>query len=92
MRRSQISVAVVPSFATSIAQDELKTYDRAEGGGGGRLMTPEDEQNARIREQKYLDLLDAKLEALKAQVSLLCQTGQFSAWLQSLARCTRNTE
>jgi outer membrane protein TolC len=71
-----------------IAQDELKTITiELKAGSGGRLMTPEDEQNARIRErQRYLDLLDARLEALKAQVSLLRQTGQFSAWLQSLVQ------
>ena len=69
-----------------IAQDDLKAITiELKAGSGGRLMTPEDEQNARIRErQRYLDLLDARLETLKAEVSLMRQTGRFSAWLQSL--------
>ena len=50
-------------------------------------MTPEDEQNAHIRErQRYLDLLDAKLELFKAKVWILRQQGQFGAWLQSLVQ------
>ena len=69
-----------------IAQDELKTtMIDLKTSSGGRLTTPEDEQNARIRErQRYLDVLDAKLEVFKAKVSMLRQTGQFGAWLQSL--------
>jgi outer membrane protein TolC len=71
-----------------IAQDELKTITIGlKSGSGGRSMTPEDEQNAHIRErQRYLDLLDAKLEVFKANVSMLRQTGQFEAWLQSLTQ------
>ena len=71
-----------------IAQDELKTITIGlKSGSGGRSMTPEDEQNAHIRErQRYLDLLDAKLEVFKANVSMLHQTGQFGAWLQSLTQ------
>jgi outer membrane protein TolC len=73
-----------------IAQDELKTVMiELKGGRGGRLMTPEDEQNAHIRErQRSLDLLDSKLEVLKAQVSLLRQTGQLGTWLESLVQAS----
>lgn len=52
---------------------------------GGPVLTPKDEMNARIQErQKYLGLLDAKLQLAKAQISLLRQTGELEKWLQSI--------
>jgi outer membrane protein TolC len=70
-----------------ISQDELKVITIELKAGGNRLMTPEDEQNAHIRErEKYLDLLDAKLEVFKAKMSILRQQGRFGTWLQSLVQ------
>jgi len=52
---------------------------------GGPVITPKEEMNARIQErQKYLDLLDAKLQLAKAQISLLRQSGGLEKWLQSV--------
>ena len=49
-------------------------------------MTPGDEQNARIQErQRYLDLLDAKLQVEKAEVYLLRQSGGLSRWIEGMA-------
>lgn len=68
-----------------IAEDELKAVTIDLKAGGSRLMTPEDEQNAHIRErQRYLDLVDAKLDVFNARLSILRQEGQVGAWLQSL--------
>ena len=50
-------------------------------------MTPKDEQITHIQErQKYLDFLDAKLQLLDAQISLLRQTGVLNSWMKSLGR------
>jgi outer membrane protein TolC len=58
--------------------------------GGGPLMTPKDEMNARIQErQKYLDLLAARLQLAKAQISLLRHTGGLEKWLQASPQKTQ---
>lgn len=51
---------------------------------GGTLMTPKDEQNARIQErQRYLELLDADFQLRQTQVNLLRQNGQLEDWLKA---------
>jgi outer membrane protein TolC len=51
---------------------------------GGTLMTPKDEQNARIQErQRFLELLDADFQLRQIQVNLLRQNGQLEDWLKS---------
>ena len=50
---------------------------------GGQLMTPKDEQNARLQErQRFLDMLDADLQLRQNQLNLLKQNGQLGAWMQ----------
>lgn len=45
------------------------------------LLTPKDEQNARLQErQRFVELLDAELELQKAEVQLLRQSGTLDAW------------
>lgn len=70
----------------AIAQDELKsTTIKVHAFDGSPPLTPKEEQNARIQErQKYLDLLDARLQLNKAKISLLRQSGQLDSWIHSL--------
>jgi outer membrane protein TolC len=88
-QRSLRQVAVRVEMATldySIAQDELKsTTIQLHGGTGSPPLTPKEEQNAKLQErQKYLDLLDARLQLDKAKISLLRQTGELDGWVHSL--------
>jgi hypothetical protein len=42
--------------------------------------------NARIQErQKYLDVLEARLQLTKTEISLLRQAGELEKWIQSIA-------
>ena len=51
---------------------------------GAAVMTPEDEQNARLQErQRYIELLSTQFELQQAQVNLLRQTGVLDDWLKS---------
>jgi len=73
-----------------IAQEQLKTVlaQLSPDGGStsGQLMTPEDEQNARLKAgQQTIDLLTAQFQLSQAKVSLLRQTGQLEEWLKSAA-------
>jgi outer membrane protein TolC len=69
-----------------IAEDELKSITiELHGSPGSPPLTPKEEQNAKIQErQKYLDMLDARLQLNKAKVSLLRQTGELDGWVHSL--------
>jgi outer membrane protein TolC len=83
----QVSVrAEMAELDYSIAQDELKsTTIQLHGSTGSPPLTPKEEQKAKLQErQKYLDLLDARLQLDKAKVSLLRQTGQLDGWVHSL--------
>jgi outer membrane protein TolC len=67
--------------------DALLVQLQSAVNGGGTLMTPRDEQNARIQErQKYLDLLDADFQLRQSQINLLRQNGQLEDWLKSAAQ------
>lgn len=70
-----------------IADDELQSVLIAlHASNGGPPLTPKDEQNARIQErQKYLEMLDTRLDASRAEISYMRQAGQLQGWLQSLA-------
>lgn len=47
-------------------------------------MTPKDEQSARLAErQRYVDYLTAEQDLQQDEISLLRQTGQLEAWLQT---------
>ena len=68
-----------------IAQDELNdTTIRLRDKDGKSPVTPKEEARAQVTErQKYLDLLDARLQQMKAKVSYLRQSGQLDTWLSS---------
>jgi outer membrane protein TolC len=69
-----------------IAQDDLQSVlIQLHAPAGATPITPREEQNAHIEErQKYVDLLDARRDALKAEVAYLRQSGQLGSWLQSV--------
>jgi outer membrane protein TolC len=80
--------AEVASLDRELAQDQLDALEiqlqSNAGNPNGPLLTPKDEQNARLQErQKYLDLLDADLELRQTQVNLMKNTGQLGDWLHS---------
>jgi hypothetical protein len=79
------AMAELAGLEQNIAQTELNsTVIELKGKAGGPILTPKDEMNAHIQErQKYLDLLDARLQLQKAEISLLRQTGKLEKWLQS---------
>ncbi len=70
----------------SIAQDQLKStlIELQTGGYAGPPRPPQEEQNARMHErQTYIDLLNARLEVLRLNISLLRQMGKLKAWALS---------
>ncbi|HEX4756915.1 MAG TPA: TolC family protein [Terracidiphilus sp.] len=78
----------------SIAQNELQsTTVQLHASSGGPPLTPKEEQTAHLQErQRYLDLLDARLQLRKAQISLLRQNGHLDDWLRSLTNTPPGTE
>lgn len=78
--------AELAELEQKISETELNsTLLQMKQTSGGPLITPKDEMNARIQErQKFLELLDAKLQLAKAEISLLRQTGGLDKWLQGL--------
>jgi outer membrane protein TolC len=91
----------LPELATSaqlaeleqkIAETELNSaLVQMKQNSGGPVITPKEAMNAHIQErQKYLDLLDSKLQLAKAQISLLRQTGELVKWLQSIQPSPQN--
>jgi outer membrane protein TolC len=73
-----------------LAQNQLDALliqlQSAPSSGNAPLMTPKDEQNARIQErQRFLDLLDADFLLRQTQIYLLRQNGQLEDWLKSAA-------
>jgi outer membrane protein TolC len=68
-----------------IAQNQLQsTLIQLHAANSAPPMTPKEEQSAHIEErQKYLDYLDAQLQAAKSEVYFLRQAGQLGDWAQS---------
>jgi outer membrane protein TolC len=69
-----------------IAQDELSDAEaQSQHATGGPMVTPKEVENAHIEErQKYVEMLDAKLQARKAQITCMRLTGRLDGWLASL--------
>ena len=69
-----------------IAQDELQdTLTQSKHATGGPLETPKEVQDAHIQErQKFTEMLDAKLQARKAQITWMRLTDRLDRWLASL--------
>lgn len=76
-----------------IAQDELADVQaQSHHATGGPLVTPKDVENAHIEErQRYVEMLDAKLQARKAQITWMRLTGRLDDWLGSLAPAPAST-
>jgi outer membrane protein TolC len=93
MQRSVRLIATRTKLAEldfAIAQDELKSTEiRLHGSSASPPLTPKEEQQAKIQEsQKYIDLLNARMELNKASITLLRQTGQLDAWVRSQTAST----
>ena len=76
--------AQIAEVDLSIAEAQLKatTIQTTEGGNGGPVLSPKEEQNARVQaRQRYLSVLDARLQMQKAQITMLRMTGGLEAWL-----------
>jgi outer membrane protein TolC len=66
-----------------IAQDQLQSLLIAmHASSGGPPVTPKEEQNARIEErQSYIETIDARLDASRAEIAYLRQSGQLDDWI-----------
>lgn len=86
LQRSMLELSTKAEIAEldlGIAQQQLnETTIRLHDKSGKSPVTPKEEASAHIDErQKYLDLLDAKLQSVKARVFFLRQSGQLDTWL-----------
>ena len=83
--KAQSEVAVL---AQQYAQQQLDALHVQLQSGSGNpnapLMTPKDEQKARIGERdKYLSVIDAGYQIHQSEIQLLRQTGELETWLKS---------
>jgi outer membrane protein TolC len=93
LRRSATELEKRSSLAgidQDIAREQLKAVlaqlSPDSGSTSGQQMTPEDEQNARLKAgQQTIDLLNAQFQLGQAKVNLMRQTGQLENWLKSAA-------
>jgi outer membrane protein TolC len=91
LRRSVAELQVrseVAGFDRDIAKEQLNAVlaqlSADSASSSSVQMTPKDEQNARLGErQRYVDYLTAQQELEQDEISLLRQTGQLEAWLQT---------
>jgi outer membrane protein TolC len=90
--RDQLSARVeLATIDRELAEDQLEVLlvqlQSGVSGGSAPLMTPKDEQNARMQErQRYLDLLDANFQLRQIQINQLRQSGRLEDWLKSAAQ------
>lgn len=78
----------VAELQSEIAEVQLQTVeqelDNGAGQPGTKPVTPEQAEQAHIEErEKYIDKLDASLQLMRAQLSLLQLTGGIENWVQS---------
>jgi outer membrane protein TolC len=98
LRRSAAELEKRSSLAEidqDISQEQLKAVlaqlSADSGSSSGQQMTPEDEQNARLKAgQQTVEVLNAQFQLSQAKVSLLRQTGQLENWLKSAAASTES--
>jgi hypothetical protein len=69
-----------------IAVKQMESAEvEAQKATGGPPITPKEVINAHIEErQKYIEMLSAKLDAKKAQITFLRLTNQLDAWLRTV--------
>jgi outer membrane protein TolC len=80
--------ADLASVDRDLAQQQLEVIlvQAASGSSTGPLMTPKDEESARIQErQRYVEMLDADFQLRQTKIQLLRQTGELDGWLNSAA-------
>jgi len=78
----------VAQLQAELAQEQLDAIATQLSNGSGSanapLLTPKDEQLARIQErQRYEDVLDANYAMMRAELSLLRSTGGIEDWAKS---------
>ncbi len=76
--------AELAALDRDLAQEQLEAIlVETKSPGTGPLLTPKDEQNARIGErQRFVELLDAQYRLRQAEVNLLRQTNRLEDWLR----------
>jgi outer membrane protein TolC len=80
--------ADLASLDRDLAQQQLEVIlvQAASGSSTGPLITPKDEESARIQErQRYVEMLDADFQLRQTKIQLLRQTGELDGWLNSAA-------
>jgi outer membrane protein TolC len=82
--------ADLASLDRDLAQQQLEVIlvqlQAASGSSSAPLMTPKDEESARIQErQRFVEMLDAQFQLRQTKIQLLRQTGELDAWLNSAA-------
>jgi len=81
--------AEIASLDRDLAQDRIDTIELqlkadAAATDGAQVMTPKDEQNARLDERlKYLDMLSAELQLKQTELTLMQQNGSMTGWMRS---------
>ncbi len=78
----------IAQLRAELAQEQLDAIaiqlNSGSGSANGPLLTPKDEQQARIQErQRYEDVLDANYAVLRAELGLLRSTGSIEDWAKS---------
>jgi len=78
----------VVQLQAELAQEQLDAIatqlNNGSGSPNGLLLTPKDEQQARILErQRYEEVLDANYSVLRAELNLLRSTGSIEDWAKS---------
>lgn len=78
----------VAQLQAELAQEQLDAIATQLTNGSGSpnapVLTPKDEQQARIQErQRYEDVLDANYAVLRAELNLLRSTGSIEDWAKS---------
>ncbi len=74
------------TLSQQLAQEQLEIIELQLKApvSGVPILTPREEQNARIAErERYLTVIDANFQLRQAQISLLRQTGRLLEWLSS---------
>jgi outer membrane protein TolC len=91
LQHSSAELAARADLATidrDLAQQQLDVIlvQAASGSSTGPLITPKDEESARIQErQRYVEMLDADFQLRQTKIQLLRQTGELDGWLNSAA-------
>jgi len=78
----------IAQLQAELSQEQLDAIatqlNSGSGSPNGPLLSPKDEQQARIQErQRYEDVLDANYSLLRAELSLLRSTGSIEEWAKS---------